>query len=196
MNQDFLIVGLGNHGEKYAKTRHNVGFRVVELMAKIQQVEFQLKKDLKGEIARFQHNGKTVTLLKPITYMNLSGESVRKTLDYFKIGQEKLLVISDDVDLPMGQLRVRSSGSSGGHNGLKSIEAALGSKEYYRMKVGVGKDLQLELADYVLGRFSEEDEVTLKEVLPEAAKTALGFIEQGYQGAIDHLAKWRAKKLQ
>lgn len=196
MDQDFLIVGLGNHGEKYARTRHNVGFRVVECIAQLHQVEFQLKKDLKGEIARIQIDGKTVTLLKPTTFMNLSGEAVRKTLDYFKIGREKLLVITDDVDLPMGQLRVRSSGSSGGHNGLKSIEALLSSKDYYRLKVGVGRDLQIELADYVLGKFSAEDELVLQEVIPQAAKTALGFVAQGYQGAIDHLAKWRAKKLQ
>ena len=193
MDQSFLIVGLGNIGQEYEKTRHNIGFRIVDQIANKQAAPFQKKRDLKGEISRFQYQGFAVTLLKPSTYMNLSGESLRKTVDFYKISKEKILVVADDVDLPLGELRLRSSGSSGGHNGLKSIETHLGSKDYYRLKVGVGRNPDVPLADFVLGQFTQDEEKLLTSVIDRAEELMIAFVEGGYQGALNHLAKWRSQ---
>ncbi len=193
MEQSFLIVGLGNIGQEYEKTRHNIGFRIVDQFAGHQAASFQKKRDLKGDICRFQSRTYQVTLLKPLTYMNLSGEALRKSIDFFKISKEKVLIIADDIDLPLGELRLRSSGSSGGHNGLKSIETHLGSKEYYRLKVGVGRNPDVPLIDFVLGRFTQDEEKLLPSVIDRAEELILAFVEGGYQGALNHLAKWRSQ---
>jgi len=188
-----LIVGLGNVGAEYDNTRHNVGFRILDQIANRYSGTFRKKKDLKGEISRFVVADATVTLLKPTTYMNLSGEAVRKTIDFFKVSTSSLLVITDDVDLPLGEIRLRSSGSSGGHNGLKSIEEQLASKDYYRLKIGVGRKVGVPLVDFVLGKFEPEEEKILKAVIDRAEGTVMAFVSNGYQGALDHLAKLRSQ---
>lgn len=193
MDQSILIVGLGNVGSEYENTRHNIGFRILDQLAQSRAINFQKKRDLKGEIGRFECFGKTVTLLKPTTYMNLSGESLRKVVDYYKIVPTNILIIVDDVDISLGDLRLRSSGSSGGHNGLKSVEAHLGSKDYYRLKVGVGRKIGVPLADFVLGRFEPDEEKKLKMVIDQAETITISFIERGYQGALDQLARLRAQ---
>ncbi len=193
MDHSILIIGLGNIGAEYENTRHNVGFQLLDQIAKTQMVNFQKKQELKGMIARFQYAGKTVTLLKPITYMNLSGEAVRKTIDFFKISQPNILVLFDDVDVALGQFKLKSSGSSGGHNGLKSIETHLGSKDYYRIKIGVGKNSQITLSDYVLGKFEPEEKKTLEQVFKQVEPLVMAFIEKGYHGALDSLSLLRSQ---
>jgi PTH1 family peptidyl-tRNA hydrolase len=184
-----LIVGLGNPGSEYAKTRHNIGFRILETLAKENGVEFQKKRDFKAEVAKFTAKNKQALLLKPTTYMNLSGEAVRKCLDFYKIGTESMLIVVDDVDMPFGQLRLRSQGSSGGHNGLKSIEFHTGSKVYYRLKIGVGRQVGTDVADHVLGAFTHEEEEKLGSIVDQAVKVLSSYIAEGYTGALNALAQ-------
>lgn len=153
-----VIVGLGNPGREYALTRHNIGFLTVRAFAAKQGLGFKEEKRFFCEVAKGIVDGVKVHLLMPQTYMNDSGKAVRAYLEYYHLSSKNLIVVSDDVDLPCGMLRVRDSGSAGGHNGLKSIEAAIGTPRYVRMRMGVGsKLLQQELADHVLGRFSAQE---------------------------------------
>jgi PTH1 family peptidyl-tRNA hydrolase len=153
-----LVVGLGNPGKKYELTRHNVGRLVVERLAHFLGWSFVEEKKFHGWAARSQFEGGILHLLQPTTYMNESGRSVRAYLDYFKLTAGNLIVVSDDVELPFGTLRFRPNGGTGGHNGLKSVEAHVGTQEYRRLKMGVGKDTQGEsLADYVLSGFKPEE---------------------------------------
>ena len=152
----YIIVGLGNPGDKYEKTRHNVGFNVIDLLAKEYSIDVSKIKH-KALIGEGRVGTEKVILVKPMTYMNLSGESVRSLLDYYKVDEEhELIVIYDDISLDVGQLRIRAKGSAGGHNGMKNIIAHLGSQVFPRIKVGVGeKPAKYDLADYVLGHFSK-----------------------------------------
>ena len=153
----FVIAGLGNPDEKYQGTRHNVGFDVVDRLAEKYQIAVDTKKH-RALIGKGVVEGQKVILVKPQTYMNLSGESLRSLVEYYKIDPEKeLLVIYDDISLEVGQLRIRRKGSAGGHNGIKNIIANLGTSVFPRIKVGVGeKPKGYDLADYVLGKFSKE----------------------------------------
>ncbi len=178
----FLIVGLGNPTAEYAGTRHNAGFDVIDAIADKYNISVTERKSRafcgKGMIA-----GQKVILVKPQTYMNLSGESVRGLSDYYKIDTEtELLVIFDDVSLDVGQLRIRKKGSAGGHNGIKNIIQHLGSSDFQRVKVGVGeKPKGYDLADYVLGHFSKEE----KEQMQEGYKHAVEAVEMILQGEIE-----------
>ena len=159
----YIIVGLGNPGDKYAKTRHNVGFNVIDLLAK----EYSI------DVSRIKHKALTgegrvgtekVILVKPITYMNLSGESVADICNYYNIDLENLIVIYDDIDLDIGKIRIRKKGSGGTHNGMRSIIKCLGSNEFPRVRVGISRPQNGRyLADFVLSRFSKEDEKNLQE---------------------------------
>ena len=177
-----LIVGLGNPTKKYENTRHNVGFDVIDAIADKYNISVTERKNRafcgKGIIA-----GQKVLLAKPQTYMNLSGESVRGLLDYFKIDEEtELIVIYDDISLDVGQLRIRKKGSAGGHNGIKNIITHLGTNVFQRIKVGVGeKPKEYDLADYVLGHFSKSE----KEQMEDGYKNAIEAIEMILQGEID-----------
>lgn len=152
----FLIVGLGNPTDKYNGTRHNVGFDVIDMLAYKYNIKVE-EREKKAFIGKGMIEGHKVCLIKPQTYMNLSGESVRALADFYKVDEkEEILVIYDDISLDVGQMRIRKKGSAGGHNGIKSIIAHLGSQEFLRIKVGVGeKPKEYDLADYVLGRFSQ-----------------------------------------
>ncbi len=178
----FVIVGLGNPTNEYAGTRHNVGFDVIDTLADKYNISVTERKSRafcgKGIIA-----GQKVLLVKPQTYMNLSGESVRGIVDYFKIDTEaELLVIYDDISLDVGQLRIRKKGSAGGHNGIKNIIQHLGSNVFLRIKVGVGeKPKEYDLVDYVLGHFSKGE----KEIMEEGYKHAVEAIEVILQGDIE-----------
>lgn len=194
MERNGLIVGLGNQGERYANTRHNIGFRIVDKMALMQKELFQHKKELKGDIARIKTDRGMLTLLKPSTMMNGSGLAVKKTADTYQISVERILIISDDAEMPLGRLRLRSSGSCGGHNGLRSVEELLGTRDYYRLKVGVGRDPDLDLADYVLSPFTSEQQRACEEIIEEAALVATAFFEGGYQTALERMAALRSKK--
>jgi PTH1 family peptidyl-tRNA hydrolase len=186
-NSFYLIVGLGNPGKAYDMTRHNVGFEIVQAFARSQQWNFRSTPQLKGELAQGTLHGKKVILLKPMTYMNLSGHSVQVCAHFFKVALSHLLVISDDIALPLGSLRFRGGGSAGGHKGLISIEEALGTKEYPRLRVGVGDRTQGDLADYVLGSFTSEERVALPSIVERAEKAIDLWIKAGIEVAIKNL---------
>lgn len=175
----WLIVGLGNPGKEYARTRHNCGFRAIDILAdklncKIDKGKFQ------GLYGQTVFNGSKLYLLKPQTYMNLSGKSVLQLSAYFNIPPQRIIVMFDDISLEPGRLRIRADGSAGGHNGIKSIIAELGSQAFPRVKIGVGaKPAQHDLADWVLSSFSASEEKLLRVALENAADAALSVISDG-----------------
>ncbi len=160
-----LIVGIGNPGKEYKNTRHNIGFNVLDNYASFHSVEIT-KEKFNGLYVDFILNGEKIILLKPLSYVNLSGVVVKKYVDYFNISVDDVLIISDDLDLDFGKIRLRLSGSSGGHNGLKSIEANLGTKNYKRMKFGISNNRSIDTKDYVLGNLSSLENKKLNEILP------------------------------
>lgn len=170
----YIIVGLGNPDKKYMNTRHNIGFDVIDAIAEKNDIVVGEKKH-KAVIGKGIVAGQKAVLVKPLTYMNLSGESVRSVIDFYKVDEKsELIVISDDVSLDMGQIRIRKRGSDGGHNGLKNIIMHLGHDEFIRVRMGVGeKPPRMDLADYVLGHFSAKE----REVMNEGARTATLAIE-------------------
>ena len=176
----WLIVGLGNPGKEYEKTRHNCGFRAIDLLAeqlgtKIDKLKFQ------GLYAQVNYEGKKLFLLKPQTYMNLSGRSVLQLSAYFNIPPQRIIVMFDDISLEPGRLRIRPDGSAGGHNGIKSIIQEVGSQEFPRIKIGVGAkpNPHYDLADWVLSTFTANEEKALAVSLDNAAKAALAIINRG-----------------
>ena len=170
----YLIVGLGNIGAEYDNTRHNVGFDVVDYLAKAYEVEF--KNDQLGDLAEFKFKGRTFVMLKPSTYMNRSGKAVRYWLQKKKINTENLLVILDDLNLPFGNLRLRGKGSDGGHNGLKDIDQMLGGNKYARLRFGIGDDFHKgQQIDYVMGTWTEEEAAKLPELLKESGEIIKSF---------------------
>ena len=152
-----LIVGLGNPGSSYANTRHNCGFIVLDKFAEKNNVDFKLNAKLKGEVAQITLNGEKAILLKPMTYMNLSGESVILVKNFYKIEIDDILVVSDDLDSRLGRLRLRAKGSAGGHNGHKNIAQHLGTEEYKRIKIGIDRDPNISVVDWVLKKFTKEE---------------------------------------
>ena len=181
---DWLLVGLGNPGREYERTRHNVGFRAVELLAKQAGVKLDRAR-FRGLTALCGLEGQKLLLLKPETFMNNSGQAVQLAAMFYKIPIDRILVFSDDVSLPVGKIRVRAEGSAGGHNGLKSIIAQLGSQDFPRIRVGVGAKPHpdYDLADWVLSSFSPEEEKALAPALDHAAAAALELIRNGPQMA-------------
>ena len=151
-----LIVGLGNPGREYNKTRHNIGFMCVDKIAEYFKVEFNLNK-FNGNYSQFNCQGEKIILLKPGKYMNLSGEVIRDFVRFFKINIEDILVICDDLDTKVGTYRLRYKGSSGGHNGLKNIELHLSTKDYKRIKIGISNNKTIDTKDYVLGKFTKDE---------------------------------------
>ena len=185
-NKDaWLIVGLGNPGQQYAGTRHNCGFRAIDILAKDLGVKID-KGKFQGLYGQTSIRGTKVYLLKPQTYMNLSGKSVAQLANYFHVPPQKIIVLFDDISLPPGRLRIRSDGSAGGHNGIKSIIADLGSQDFPRVKIGVGAKPhdQQDLADWVLSNFSAQEEKDLAFALQNAADAARCIVEKGvYEAA-------------
>ena len=175
----FLIVGLGNPGTEYAATRHNIGFDMVTYLSDKYGIALRSKEG-KAIVGKGVIEGQKVMLVQPQTYMNLSGESLRELVNYYKIDEEhELLVIYDDISLDVGQLRIRKKGSAGGHNGIKNIIANLGTDVFPRIKIGVGeKPKKYDLADYVLGHFSKEDRELMEEGY-DRADHAVGMILNG-----------------
>lgn len=174
----YLIVGLGNPGFKYEETRHNIGFKVVESFAKECGTTFETKK--LGEVAIAKYKGRQIILLKPNTFMNLSGKSVNYWLQTEKIPLENLMVITDDLALPFGKLRMKGKGSDGGHNGLKDIQAVLKTTEYARLRFGVGSDFkQGQQVDYVLGEWDKLEKETIQDRIQIATEFIKGFTTIG-----------------
>ena len=179
-SENWLIVGLGNPGREYEKTRHNAGFRCIdriaeELSVKIDKLKYQ------GLYCQTNYNGGKLFLLKPQTYMNLSGRSVLQLSAYFNIPPQRIIVLFDDISLEPGRLRIRANGSAGGHNGIKSIIQEVGSQEFPRVKIGVGAkpNPNFDLADWVLSTFSANEEKALSVALDNGAKAALAIIDHG-----------------
>lgn len=181
-----LIVGLGNPGKDYEKTRHNVGFMTLDRLADAFQVSIDAKK-FKGEYVKFKYHGEDVIFLKPMTYMNLSGESVREVMNYFKITVDDLIVIYDDMDMPVGKLRLRESGSAGGHNGMKSIIAQIGTQNFKRIRVGIGKHAHMKVIDYVLGRFDKTEQPLIEEGIDNALKAVQITLDKDFTAAMNAL---------
>ena len=181
---DWLIVGLGNPGREYEKTRHNVGFRAAELLAKQAGCKIDRAK-FRGLTASCTLAGQKVLLLKPETFMNASGEALQLAAMFYRVPISRILVLSDDISLPVGKIRVRAEGSAGGHNGLKSIISHLGSQEFPRVRIGVGAKPHpdYDLADWVLSNFSPEEEKELAPALEHAAAAVLELIQKGPQMA-------------
>lgn len=181
----YIIVGLGNRSKEYLKTRHNVGFEVIDVLADHFRIPVSDKKH-KAIYGKGMLAGEKVILAKPQTFMNLSGESVRAMADYYKVGPEQIIVIYDDISLPPGQLRVRARGSAGGHNGIKNIIQHLGTQEFPRVRVGIGdKPRQMDLADYVLSRFSAGEQKLMEEAFSEAARAVECMIIQDIEKAMN-----------
>ena len=181
---DWMIVGLGNPGKDYEKTRHNVGFRSTDLLAGLLKTKIDRLK-FKALTRMVNYNGMKVLLVQPQTYMNLSGAAVSALATYYKVKPERILVIFDDISLPVGRIRIRKDGSAGGHNGIKSIIQSLGTDQFPRVKVGVGAKPHpdYDLADWVLSRFSAQEEKALAPALENAANAALLVLDQGTEKA-------------
>ena len=183
---DWLIVGLGNPGEKYERTRHNVGFLVVDTLAEELDIPVQkLKHRALTNTARV--GGRKALLMKPVTFMNLSGEAVRPAADFYHVPPERVLVISDDTALPLGKLRLRKGGSAGGHNGLKSIIQHLGTDQFPRIRLGVGEKPHpdYDMADWVLGKFQGEDQKIMDEAVKRAADAVECLLKEGTDRAMN-----------
>ena len=182
----WLIVGLGNPGEKYENTRHNVGFQVIDELAERQGKPVQRLK-FKALTGLLTIGGEKALVMKPVTYMNLSGEAVRPAADFYKIPPERVLVISDDTALAAGRLRIRQKGSAGGHNGLKSIIQHLGSDQFPRIRVGVGEKPHpdYDLADWVLGKFQGEDKKIMEQAVERAADAVECLLREGIDRAMN-----------
>lgn len=175
-----LIVGLGNIGEKYQLTRHNVGFMILDEYAKVYNLEFKYEKNLEANIAVTMIKGEKVIIAKPTTYVNLSGNAVSKIMSYYKIDLEDVLVIYDDIDLEVGKIRIRETNGHGGHNGIKDIINHLNTKDFKRIRVGIGLDRSMPLDHYVLGRFSKKDLSDLSDVFIDCVNAVDEFISNTY----------------
>jgi PTH1 family peptidyl-tRNA hydrolase len=182
----FLIVGLGNIGSEYANTRHNIGFDVVDYLAKDAGATFS--QNTHGDLAEIKHKGRTFILLKPSTYMNLSGKAVKYWMDKHKIQPENLLVIVDDLHLDLGKMRLRDKGSDGGHNGLKDIQEKFGHNNYVRLRMGIGKDFHPgQQVNYVLGKWKVNEKEDLEKMIIKASEAIKNFGTIGLKLTMDNL---------
>ncbi len=174
----FLVVGLGNIGPKYHNTRHNIGFRILDSFVKEEDITFETKK--LGDMTTYKYKGRTILLLKPSTYMNLSGKAVRYWLEKEKVPLENLLIITDDINLPYGSIRLKAKGSAGGHNGLKDIETQLNTSKYNRFRFGVGAEFgKGRQVDYVLGEWNESEEAAMPERIEKGISLIKSFATAG-----------------
>jgi PTH1 family peptidyl-tRNA hydrolase len=183
----FLIAGLGNPGRQYAATRHNIGFMVVERLAARWHRACALEKKFQARLARLERDGRKVILAQPQTFMNASGDAVGAVARFYQLPPERLVVVVDDADLPLGHLRMRPEGSSGGHHGLESIEQQLGTRGYPRLRLGIGRRSEdhREIADYVLSRFEAAERETVEAVLDRAVRQVECWLERGIERAMN-----------
>jgi PTH1 family peptidyl-tRNA hydrolase len=181
----YIMIGLGNPTDKYQATRHNIGWDAITRISDDYNISLDFKKH-KAICGKGYIEGEKVILAQPITYMNLSGESVRELVDYYKVTPQEIIVIYDDISLEVGQLRIRKKGSAGGHNGIKSIISHLGTDEFPRIKVGVGdKPKGWDLADYVLSRFTNEEQPIIREALKETSDACRCILTDGIEAAMN-----------
>lgn len=181
----YIIAGLGNPGKEYEGSRHNVGFMTLDVLADKYQIDIR-EKAHKALIGKGMIEGNKVILVKPQTYMNLSGESIRSVMDYYKTEPSEFIVIYDDISLEPGQIRIRKKGSAGGHNGIKNIIAHLGTQEFPRIRIGVGeKPPRMDLADYVLSRFPKEEKEEMEQAFCDGAAAAVSMMNEGIDTAMN-----------
>lgn len=181
----YLIAGLGNPTRDYAGTRHNIGYDTITRLCDDYRISLDTKKH-KGLCGKGVIDGEKVLLVQPLTYMNLSGDCIKEAADYYKIDPAHIIVIYDDISLPVGKLRVRAKGSAGGHNGMKSIIARLGTEEFARVRIGIGeKPSGWDLADYVLGRFSKDELPLMRDAVGNAAKACGIIMKEGIETAMN-----------
>ncbi|ENZ00354.1 peptidyl-tRNA hydrolase [Clostridium thermobutyricum] len=189
----FLIIGLGNIGEKYDSTRHNIGFDAIDKIAEVYNISINRKK-FKGEYGEGFIGGEKTLIIKPTTFMNLSGECVREVIDFYKLTNEDILVIYDDISLDVGKLRIREKGSAGGHNGIKSIISHLGTDQFSRIKIGVGQPKD-DLVKHVLGNFSKIEREILDDSLEAVAKAAETVIKEDTKTAMNKFNGFKPKEI-
>jgi len=181
-----LIVGLGNPGAEYAKTRHNAGFLLVERLAAQWKANWANERKFAARVAKAERHGSKVLLAEPQTFMNLSGEAVGGLAQFYQLPLEKILIVVDDADLPLGEIRLRPGGGSGGHHGLESVTQHLGSKEYARLRIGIGRQNEARaITGHVLGKFSTEENALLEKVLERAAGQMECWLGAGLQKAMN-----------
>lgn len=183
----FIIAGLGNPSEKYDKTRHNVGFDTVDILA--EKLNVKMKKTVfNALVGKAVIGGEKVLLVKPLTFMNLSGNAIKAVSRFYKVDpKSQLIVIYDDADLEEGKLRLRKKGSAGSHNGMKSIIERLGTEDFSRIRIGIGKrPEQMDMVNYVLGRFDKETRVVMEQAFEKAAEAAIDIVENGMDHAMNH----------
>ncbi len=174
-----LIVGLGNPGKEYENTRHNIGFMLIDNYAKSNNIEFSEK--FNGLYAKVYYHNEYYILLKPLSFMNLSGTVVKKYVDYYKIDYKDILIIQDDLDMPVGKIKLKFKGSSGGHNGIKNIINNLNTEYFNRFKVGIGKNIDINTKDYVLGKFSVEEKDKLDKIFSFSNDIIKDFLEKDFE---------------
>mgnify|MGYP001324790686 CR=1 FL=1 len=193
-----LVVGLGNPGSEYKNTRHNIGFMVLDKLAESESINFQANKKLFGYTTQIIKKDKTIRLLKPVTYMNDSGRAIRSTLDWFSIETHEILVLVDDMDLPLGKLRLRSQGGSGGHNGLKSIIQHLGTQEFSRLRIGIGpptfiqEQRKSKTSSHVLGTFSSQEKIKVKDIIYEVKEGLELLHDFGWEKASNQINSYKS----
>jgi PTH1 family peptidyl-tRNA hydrolase len=187
MDDTFLVVGLGNPGAEYAGTRHNAGFKLAETLAGRWRADWQMQSRFNARVATTQREGKKVMLCEPQTYMNASGDAVGAIARFYRVTLDRILIIVDDADLPLGQIRMRSEGSCGGHHGLESIEQQLGSRNYLRLRLGIGRRASdgRRITNYVLGRFEPDEREILDTVLNRAAEQVECWLSAGVKEAMN-----------
>lgn len=179
----YIIAGLGNPGREYAGTRHNVGFDAIDYLVEKYKINLN-KLKFNSVYGELNINGEKVMLVKPITYMNRSGTAISEIINYFKVPLENLIVIYDDIDIPVGALRIRPHGSSGTHNGMKSIVSCLGNEKFPRIRIGIDKNSDINLADYVLQRFNADERLKINEIVKYAAEAAEEMIKNNIESAM------------
>jgi len=185
MENLYLIVGLGNPGAEYARTRHNAGFLVVERLAERWQASWNYEKKFNARLARAQFKGRRLLLCQPQTYMNSSGQTVGALMTFYQLPLTRLLIVVDDADLPLGGIRLRPGGSSGGHHGLESIEQRLGTRDYARLRIGIGRqEAARQITGHVLGKFNSTEAQSVDTVLNAASEQVETWLEAGIQQAM------------
>lgn len=182
-----LIVGLGNPGQKYSETRHNLGFMVIDQMAQAHSVKFQ--KSFKGEVGLFSWGDDKVILLRPLTYMNLSGESIIECLSFYKIEVKDILILHDELDLPYGVVAFKNGGGLAGHNGLKSTAQHLSTMDFKRLRLGIGRPVHQDVSDYVLSSFDKEEKKTLPDYIGKMAMILDEYLKNDFQSVLNKYNK-------
>ena len=187
MEDIFLIVGLGNPGREYARTRHNAGFILADKLAERWRANWTEERKFSALLAKVERAGRKLILSEPLTYMNASGEAVGRIAQFYKVPAKQVLVLVDDADLPFGQIRLRKSGSSGGHHGLDSVEHHLGTQEYPRLRIGIGRTQSnvREITNYVLGDFGAADAELLQKILNRASEQVESWLDEGIEKAMN-----------